>query len=349
MGNVFTRFRKKKEVTRDKIVIPNIDKTELIKYYNKWNRNIENLIKSHGEWCISWESLHNQAFNYYGDMAFAFTLSTTLLQGFIGILSLGSLSLNTKFLFWSMVSVFIISVINAFISTLAGVTGASDNATKHNNAANDYAKLYTKIVKELSIDSSVRKDAIEFLIQITEQYNGLKQLGPDIPDKIKKKYKKKYDEINKNDTKYTTGIPEILDDTHIITVYSDEDSKMRKFVNNDVSTVNNDDSAIVTNTRNKNKRHSMPDSYNHNNTISSVDRINRDKSPYNDRDKSPDMSSSSSDSPQISPISRRTYLSKSMDTGTDSIENTPVMDSGLRIHKSPEDIQLNYELERARS
>lgn len=172
-----------------------------------WSSSVEKLIKDIGEKSLSYSWLHRRSekrFSYYNNFLAipAIVLSTITGAGSIGFGKDGSISLVMGG----------ISILVSIIATLNSYFSFAKRAEAHRITSVSYNKLYLMISIELSLPRVKRVSVKDFLKMVSDSITRLKEIEPQIPDKVISEYKIKFKDepgtISKPEE--TNGLAEIL-------------------------------------------------------------------------------------------------------------------------------------------
>lgn len=179
----------------------------------EWNSQLEKVISDEGEKCLSYAWLHDRSQKKYTFLDTSINVPVVILSTLAGASSIGSESLFKGFE-QAPVIIGIVSIFVGILQTLNSYFGWGKRSENHRISCIQFSKIYNFIKIELSLPRSQRLKPEDFLKLVKEGLERLREVSPQIPDKIIMEYKKNFSSY------VDVAKPEICNGLDHIEVYS---------------------------------------------------------------------------------------------------------------------------------
>jgi hypothetical protein len=169
---------------------------------DSWNPEQEAILKAWAEKASGWAWLHDKSCRIFNKASNVYTYSSILLStvsGGIGFM-LGDVqngtqpgtttyALDKKLL---TLSIGFMNIVSAALTSLQKFTRCSEKAETHLQMHKQFSSYCRRIVLELALQRSDRKECIEFCKQCRDEYDRLVENSPQIPSRVIKQFKAKF-------------------------------------------------------------------------------------------------------------------------------------------------------------
>jgi hypothetical protein len=182
-----------------------------------WSLEQERILKVWGEKASGWAWLHDKASRYYKRIDNYYVYPTIVLSsisGGIGFIMMGDKSADPADLAspvqLSALFVSAAHIINVILTSFQKFQRSGEKAEMHVQIAKQFSSFTRKIVLELSIPPSDRKDCLDFCNGCKEEYDKLILDSPMIPDEIIKDFNATFKYVE-NKPEVTNGLVHFTD------------------------------------------------------------------------------------------------------------------------------------------
>jgi hypothetical protein len=155
---------------------------------HEWNSNHEQLLKTWGESCQRYATLHQLTSEYYSRWHKWFGIPCKVLLSFIGSVMFAQLSNVSSDVLWPFYLTGALAVVGLIIEMAQDFLGFGEAATINQATSANYSALYMDIATELSHPSSRRTNVRAFLRTVKDDLKQLKKITSSVPRHIVDNY-----------------------------------------------------------------------------------------------------------------------------------------------------------------
>lgn len=196
------------------------------KITNKWHPNIEEYIKTIGEYSQCYYILHRNSEKKYNKISYSLDIPTIIISTIVGTLSISSSGLFESSQKTASVFIGILSLTGSILTTINSYFSFSKRAEKHRLSGIGYQRLYLKIDLILGQKPEERPPVNEFLKTISDEYNRLSEISPVLDESILNDFKTNY-----KDYKDIVQFPPETNGLNKVTIYQSESKLVLKLKN----------------------------------------------------------------------------------------------------------------------
>lgn len=181
-----------------------------------WTLEQERILKVWGEKASGWAWLHDKASRYYKRIDSYYVYPSIVLSsisGGVGFIMMGDNTDTTDPASSVKLSALFVSathIINVILTSFQKFQRSGEKAEMHVQIAKQFSSFTRKIVLELSIPPTDRKDCLDFCNLCKEEYDKLILDSPMIPDDIINEFNTKFKYIE-NKPEVTNGLVHFTD------------------------------------------------------------------------------------------------------------------------------------------
>jgi len=176
-----------------------------------WHGQLEEVLSDEGERCMCYAWLHNNSHKLFSRLNTIITLPVIVMSTIAGSASIGSQSLFSDPKIASVV-IGVVSLGVGVLNTISSFFGWAKRAEAHRIASLQHEKVYRFILIELALPRGERMAPKDMLKVVREQCDRLKEMSPEIPDKIINRFKERFGSTTPDVKKpeITNGLDPIL-------------------------------------------------------------------------------------------------------------------------------------------
>jgi len=182
------------QVSQDYRTFAEYDMVQKRRNADSWNPDQERILKIWAEKASGWAWLHDKAGRYYNHLTDRMTYPSIVLStvsGGLGFSIYGSVSNSgdtgsglvgaSKYL---TIAIGCMNLSAALLAALQKFVRSTEKSEMHNQMYKVFSSYYRKIVMELALKPSDRRDCLEFCKLCRDEYDKMVADSPEIPDKI---------------------------------------------------------------------------------------------------------------------------------------------------------------------
>ena len=176
-----------------------------------WHGQLEEVLSDEGERCMCYAWLHNNSQKLFSRLNTIITLPVIVMATIAGSASIGSQSLFSDPKIAS-VAIGVVSLSVGVLNTISSFFGWAKRAEAHRIASLQHEKVYRFILIELALPRQERMAPKDMLKVVREQCDRLKEMSPEIPDRIITRFKERFGSTTPDVKKpeITNGLDPIL-------------------------------------------------------------------------------------------------------------------------------------------
>lgn len=159
---------------------------------NSWNPDEERILKIWAEKASGWAWLHEKSSRYYHKITNKMMYPSIILSTVAGGLGLSIFGVGDNFKHASKLLVVVIGVMNlssALLASLQKFVRSTEKTELHNQMNKLFSSYYRRIVMELALKPSDRRNCLEFCLLCRDEYDKLVTDSPEVPNEVIKLFK----------------------------------------------------------------------------------------------------------------------------------------------------------------
>ena len=162
-----------------------------IKNIKEWNNQVENYLKTIGEYSQIYALLHKKSQKKYNMVAYCIDIPTIVISTLVGTLSIGSQSLfsNNEN---ANIGIGVLSLCSSVLQTINSYFSFNKRSENHRICSNQYQRIFLKIDLILSLHRHERPSITDFIKHITDEFNRLSEISPILDKELIDEFKQKY-------------------------------------------------------------------------------------------------------------------------------------------------------------
>lgn len=155
---------------------------------DSWNPDQERILKIWAEKASGWAWLHDKSSRYYNNLSNKIMYPSILLSTISGGVALSTYNTPTPSNFLT-VTIGALNLLSASLASIQKFIRSAEKAETHNHMNKMFSSYYRRIVMELALQTSDRKDCLEFCRLCRDEYDNLVNDSPQIPNHIVENFK----------------------------------------------------------------------------------------------------------------------------------------------------------------